>query len=146
MLNFVFACRRVTQTQEYYWFCGKTPQQQQLAWKHKQTRTYCTAFPLLLWSPCILGKPAARLHAQSDQLFKLPWALWVIRDLLGPAGKSLAQWKTWKMERKREREKYHLSAMCHLMQICNVRSVTSDSSACRWDEVWRVPTTEQMTR
>lgn len=71
-------------------------------------------FSVLLWFPCILGKLAARPHSQSDQLFRLPWALWVFPGFIRS---SCWKFGTMKNMMHGERDKYHRdpSAMCHLM-------------------------------
>ncbi len=93
---------------------------------HKHTSKHAhIVFSILLWFPCILGKLAARLHAQSDQLFKLPWALWVFPGFIRS---SCWKFGTMKNMMHGERDKYHRdsSAMCHLMQSmerekCDIR-------------------------
>lgn len=105
-------------------FVAELHNEQQLVHKHTSKHGH-TVFSILLWFPCILGKLAARLHAQSDQLFKLPWALWVFPGFIRS---SCWKFGTMKNMIHAERDKYHrdLSAMCHLMQsgeceTCSIR-------------------------
>lgn len=101
-----------------------TKDKHKLVHKHTSKHRYIV-FSILLWFPCILGNLAARLHAQSDQLFKLPWALWVFPGFIRS---SCWKFGTMKNMMHGERDKYHRdsSAMCHLMQSrerekCNIR-------------------------
>lgn len=59
------------------------------------------AFALLLWFPCVLGEPSARL-ALINYLSYLEVS-GVSKDLLGPAAEGSAQWETWRAERDKQR-------------------------------------------
>lgn len=59
------------------------------------------AFALLLWFPCVLGEPSARL-ALINYLSYLEVS-GVSKDLLGPAAGGWAQWETWRAERDKQR-------------------------------------------
>lgn len=87
-----------------------------LACIHKRTRIYSVS------SSCILGKLAARLRARPDQLFRLPLGY---LEFIGSGCRKFGAIKHMK-HGERERGKYHLSAMCHFMQMGNVRGVTPD--------------------
>lgn len=71
--------------------------------------------------------------------FKLSWLLGIYWVQLRKV------WHIETRETRREKGKYRLSATCHLMQMGNVRTLISDCSARRLDEVWRVSTTDDRT-
>lgn len=92
----------------------------QVMHKHRSKHRHVVV-SISFWSPCILGKLAARLHAQSDQLFKLPWALWVFQGFIRSSCWKFGTMKNMmhgEWERERHTHKYHRdsSAMCHLLQ------------------------------
>lgn len=116
----------ITKIHPRYWFCGKASQTAQHKLVHKHTSKHGhIVFSILLWFPCILGKLAARLQAQSDQLFKLPWALWVFPGFIRS---SCWKFGTMKNMMHGARDKYHRdsSAMCHLMP----------GGECEESEIW----------